>query len=245
MKIKSLHNRRTRWLLLTTLAIGSAACLYLYRTVYIHHVPLGFENTGVEIALVARWPKEISYDRELLLKQNGDTAKLLSLEQLRGQVHITKPEEALLFVRFRTSPAFCEYWPWPREVEIIDLNDARQLPSYGEDFQLNDYDLSYVRDGGSDIPVDWGLTHEAYQAGHFTPPSIAPVTGGFSITRWIFSQRRVRSPPGSLFGWRLVARVMKVQEFVGVDGQYHRAILSEAAPPKLARTSWYINRERL
>ena len=88
-------------------------------------------------------------------------------------------------------------------------------------------DLSQYGDGFMGI-----LAHQVFIYGGFTPPQVQKVTGGFQITRWVFTDGGIDHKGGE---W-----VMLIREFVGKDGEYKRTILKKQPPPRLPGISWVI-----
>ncbi len=77
------------------------------------------------------------------------------------------------------------------------------------------------------------LTHKAFHAGNFSPPSILPVNGGFQITRWLFVENYSSK--------KKKESVQQVQEFIGMEGEYRQTILKTISPPpSLPNTDFYV-----
>jgi hypothetical protein len=235
--VKKSHMRLLLLLALAACILTVLVCSWYYP---FGRLSLGFENSGVTVAL-ASVTGDIYPSNELYVRHHWKSSRLVSLNQLRTLVQITDAQSALRYVRIRTSRELCEAWPRPWEVEIVDINQAKTMPSFGIRNRAAIEEATIIKSGGK-VPVDWGLTPEDYRAGGFTPAEVKSADSGFMVTRWVFSQGlKVPLPTGFPVD-RFTRYVQKIQEFVGYDGTYNRTVLQQQDPPKLSRTEWDIYR---
>ena len=102
---------------------------------------LGCEESGVQILFVKQ---DLHYflaisGRNLMLKVDNRVVRLNALSQLRGHVLIDSPQQALYFVRFRTSLYTFFYWRGKRFFEVIPDDAVAKMPTYGFDRYYETY----------------------------------------------------------------------------------------------------------
>jgi|SRR5579884_577253 len=150
---------------------------------------------------------------------------LSTLEQLRGWVRLQNSQQALRFVRFRTSRKYCYNWQ--------SIDTPQEIVSF-----LQCTSADFADTGGSDATglfhgMESGryglLSDRAYQMGKFTPLRVRKVPSGYEIVRWVCIYRHLEG-----------IAVQQWQETVGLDGRYRRVVLKSSLPPKLPGTKWFL-----
>ena len=157
----------------------------------------------------------------LVLSFNGKEKVLTKMDDLRGYAAIDTPENALRYVRLRTSLKTWYMWRDAYMVEIANPTLMKQFPNYG----IKPKSEHFVNSGFDGI-----LSEAAFVRGHFSPPEVVKTITGFTIKRWLFNDE---------FKFK---RVLFVEEQIETNGGYHRKTLRSRQPPQIPGTSWYITR---
>ncbi len=184
-------------------------------------VVLGCEKSGVHILFVRRelaaYPEVVN--RNLMLKVDNRVVKLNALSQLRGHVRIDSPQQALDFVRFRTSLYTFFYWRGRRFFEVIPDDAVAKMPTYGFDRYYETHP-----GGAGDAGV---ISPGAYRLEKFTAPTVTRSGDHFEVVRWLYFPGLPQ--PGT---------VRLVRETIGADGSYDCVTLKSLPAPKLPDTYW-------
>lgn len=184
-------------------------------------ITLGFENHGVHLDVVGLGGLMAPQPTAIRLTDHDRSFTLSSLSGLRGFVKISNEAEALRFVRLRTSRCYCYEWPGADcPQEIVSFSQAASTAFADTGCPEAHTGLESGR---------YGLVADrAYRLGHFGPPKVRGVPGGFEIERWV------------CLYWNLTGEVQLWQEFVGFDGAYRSKALKSFQPPALPGTKWHI-----
>jgi hypothetical protein len=176
---------------------------------------LGVENTGVYLdRIFPTYPEEYEWIQAIRLTNKGHITRLQSLQDLKGLVHIRNCKDALVYARLRTAP---NTWNLiGGEMEIVTRRQAAQLPTFG--LKGNSVSMDPKSNssptGFSPVPGLGGvIPSKVYRYGGFAPAHVKVISGGFSITRWVFSDVPVGTD------------VEKIREIVTPAGNYHRTML--------------------
>jgi hypothetical protein len=178
-----------------------------------HHILCPFLNPGVGLDLVDTNPSGLPSNPGIRVHTRTHDFLLKSLDQLTGLVHINNTQNALQFVRLRTSRAYA-YVYVPPVLEIISTSQALQPAFKWPD---NDQGLP---------PAEWEgvLPNRDYQSLGFTPPVVRRTPDGYQIERWICRCDWERYGEGQT--------VERWRETIGPTGQYRRQILESKPAPK-------------
>ena len=161
------------------------------------------------------------------VRHRGASRQLHSVNDLNGLVNIRTANEALDFVRLRTSVSTFRFWPDESiELEVTRQSDALAQARYG----LRSDDLptrNWVhRSGMSGV-----LSDRAFKQGEFSAPVVIREGTGYSITRWIYViQQNDRQG------------VQQIRESVTKSGHITRTVLRRLPLPTLPATTWEIER---
>jgi hypothetical protein len=171
----------------------------------------GFENPETQIHLLTMHRGGSSTPMwELEINQGQRSDRLTSLSQLQNQVHIENANAALRFVRLKTDYSRC----WGNQLE----------------YEIHSIPVSNTKPQQETSGVDGALNHDVFEVGKFSRATVEYVAHTYIVNRWIF----VTDPSAKM------ETILKIQEYVGANGEYKRIVLQEEAPPELPRTTWGI-----
>jgi len=156
---------------------------------------------------------------------------LSSISDFTDLVKITSPTAALDYVRLQTSLAtgIMLNRSAATEREIMPVGLLKHVSKYGLAAGVTPF---YNRDnefGCNGILSDAGFRH-----GHFKPPVVSSIKGGFVVQRWTFSQVI------DIRHRKLVRQVNYIQESVSTNGQYERKLIRQQRPPLIPQTRWFV-----
>jgi len=142
---------------------------------------------------------------------------LRNFADLQGKVSIHTGEDALEFVRLRTS--FWSYYLWPedRTIEVVSSSMLPKLPSYGLEQIHNPYRTAGV------------INDTDFIKSGFSVPQVVTNHGQYNITRWLLDLNLTGTP-----------FVEKVGETVTSDGRYSITVLAKKNVPRLSNSQWGI-----
>jgi hypothetical protein len=220
---------RRKWLLAVIGVITAAVAGQLYyegtalsrRTVW-KHIEFGFETPGTTFDVIALRDDIEPAPTGIRVTRPWSAFQLTSLAQLRGLVRIANADQALTFVRLRTSKDYC--YDWRQSIlEIVSSDHAKEI-----DFK----DRSALTHMARQDTVSGHyavLSPHAFRSGGFSAPIVSQVPGGFRITRWV-----------CLFNGLHGDHIQQWDEYVGHDGTYRMSVSKDMPAPKLPGTHWDI-----
>ena len=133
---------------------------------------------------------------------------------MRGHVKIASEQDALQYVRLRTTPSTWILWH-DKQFEIVTDRMARALPTYRSP-------CGFGWNAAASSGYLGVLSDAAFAQGHFTSPTTLRSGRGFVVYRWVYCGKDVQF----------------VRETIGPDGSYWQYIVREMAPPRLPNTKW-------
>jgi len=190
-------------------------------------IRLGFEVEGMLLFL-----ERPSFDlfplRYLGMCYRGHFGRVQYLSDLRGAVHITTSEMALLFVRLQNYHLVID--PEGDEYEVLTEAENRSQPDW---LQEKDWRQLW---GGALYRVAWDevsrnvLDAETFRKMGFESARVEPLDGAFRVVRWTYKHPhaltkegdKVQNPHGTY---------RKLAERVATDGAYTRTVLEQFPAP--------------
>lgn len=220
-------NKKRALLIITILSLSGLLIWGYYRSLVEdlparHPVPISFSKPRVRIDLEDPKSNISTAQQRLLLSDGFHTSDFKSLDQLRGLVEIKSKDQALEFVRLRTSQCLCYNWAGQIQLEVINTSQIDD-PNFADAICPR----SPNNHGQSGLYAI--LSQQAYQQGGFAPPMVISTANGYAVTRWVCT-----------FDDLAGSRVERWREIVGLDGSYRKAVLVSKKPPKLPNTEWYV-----
>lgn len=167
--------------------------------------------------------------RCLLIVKGRERKPVFDIWSLKGYVRIHTSEEALKYVRLRTSLQTWLLWPESNRVftEIISRPNVALLPNYGLKDNYVKNLMQYWHSG--DFAV---LSPDAFRLGHFKPPSVKHVGHLYIIDRWI-AKPKLTTKPGTCI-------IQEILETVTDEGDYTWKVLVSRDTPNLPDTTWML-----
>lgn len=193
------------------------------------NLPVPFEVLGGgELVLSERSGELFSYPVEtclhLFLVTPQIRQEITRLEQLKGQVRISTSNEALSFVRLKTSPATWYLWEGMGAMEVVSVDQINPSFCFGDENECNS-----LRDGR--YPGMYGVVKSRSDlvALKIKPTEVKVTKNGFEIHRTLITQVKRWGD----------SYLQEVTESVGYDGSYsiHRGKLRKA--PDTDSIKWF------
>jgi hypothetical protein len=144
-----------------------------------------------------------------------------NLNDLRGMVTISNGQDALRYVRLKTSYSTRFLFAHPA-CEVCTFTVSQSIPNFGI--------APEVYPGRNSSGYLGVLTAQAARIGGFSGPHVEQNAEGWRISRWLLIEQNSKGR-GKLY-------VQHVEEMIGRDGSYQMRILKTISPPKLPATRW-------
>jgi len=190
---------------------------------------IGCERPGVRLDLVLKGPACHPQEgsERIRLSEGGHVLFVKHLNDLQGHVAIHDSQTALKYVRLLTSSETWFIWnEGPCALEVLERNEARNIPRFGLHEEITLEEWGDVREGIMGV-----LSAHTFHAAGFSHPVVTRTDHGFTIVRWLYVEPE-----------RDRGLVEKVKESVGEDGSYSRTILIQKKPALPSGVEFYIAR---